>query len=213
MGRPRIAPDLEALIVRLARGNPRWGCGRIEGELRKLGYCVGRSTIQDVLKRHHIPPAPQRAQQSSTWRAFLRQHQQQLLVGDFFTVETVWLKTVYVLFFIEIGTRKIHLAGCTMHPTATWVIQQARQLVWKLQDAGQGKCFVLCDRDAKFPSCFDAVFASEGKEVLLTPYQAPNANAYAERWVRSVWEECLDHLFIINERHVGVCSEGIQPIL
>jgi len=114
-GRPRIAADLEALIVRMARENPRWGYGKIEGELRKLGYRVGRSTIRDVLKRQHIPASPLRARQSRTWRAFLRQHQQHLLACDFFTVETLRLKTVYVLFFIEIGTRRIHLAGCTMH--------------------------------------------------------------------------------------------------
>ena len=114
-GRPRIAGEPEALIVRLAKENPRWGYSKIEGELRKLGYQIGRSTIRDVLKRRHIPAAPVRARQSSTWRAFLHQHQQQLLACDFFTAETVGLKTVYVLFFLEIGTRRIHVAGCTSH--------------------------------------------------------------------------------------------------
>ena len=202
LGRPRIPPDLEALILRLAQENPRWGYSRINGELLKLGYRVGRSTIRDVLKRQHIPPAPMRARRRSTWRAFLRQHQQQLLACDFFTVETLWVKTLYVLFFIEIGTRRVHLAGCTARPTAQWVTQQARQLVWKLQEEGKILRFLLHDRDAKFPSSFDVVFASEGMEVILTPYRAPNANAYAERWVRSVREECLDHLLIINERHL-----------
>jgi putative transposase len=112
------------------------------------------------------------------------------------------LKTVYVLFFIEIGTRRIHRVGCTVKPTATWVTQQARQLVWKLQEEGQVMRFVLHDRDAKFPASFDTVFTSEGIEVVLTPYRAPNANAYAERWVRSVRVECLDHLLILNERHL-----------
>ena len=201
-GRPRIAAELEALIVRLAKENPRWGYGKIEGELRKLGYRVGRSTIREVLKRHHIPAAPQRAQQGITWRAFLRQHQHQLLACDFFTVETLRLKTLYVLFFIEIGTRRVHLAGCTVKPTAGWVTQQARQLMWKLQEEGRALRFLLHDRDVKFSTSFDAVFASERVEVILTPYRAPNANAYAERWVRSVREECLDHLIIINERHL-----------
>src|SRR5215467_13823312 len=150
-GRPRIAGALEALIVRLARENPRCGYSKIEGKLRKLGYHVGRSTIRDVLKRQHVPAAPQRARQSSTWHAFLRQHQKQLLACDFFTVETLRLKTVYVLFFIEIGTRQVHLAGCTFHPTAAWVTQQARHLVWKLQEEGQRMRFLLHDRDAKFP--------------------------------------------------------------
>ncbi|HEY7418226.1 MAG TPA: integrase core domain-containing protein [Ktedonobacteraceae bacterium] len=201
-GRPRIAVELEALIVRLARENPRWGYGKIEGELRKLGYRVGRSTVRNVLKRQHLPPAEVRAQKSSTWRSFLRQHQQQLLACDFFTVETLRLKTVYVLFFIEIGTRRIHLSGCTVNPTAAWVTQQARQLVWKLQEEGRTMRFLLHDRDAKFPVSFDTVFVTERIEVILTPYHAPNANAYAERWVRSMREECLDHLLIINERHL-----------
>jgi transposase InsO family protein len=201
-GRPRIAVELEALIIRLAKENPRWGYGKIEGELRKLGYRVGRSTIRDVLKRQQLPGAPLRAQQSSTWRAFLLQHQHQLLACDFFTVETWRLQTLYVFFFIELGTRRIHLAGCTAHPTAAWVAQQARQLVWKLQEEGKTIRFLLHDRDAKFPASFDVVFASEGIETILTPYRAPNANAYAERWVRSVREECLDQVLILNERHL-----------
>jgi len=143
-----------------------------------------------------------RVRQSSTWRAFLRQHQQQLLACDFFTVETLRLQTLYVLFFIEIGTRKIHVAGCTAKPTAAWMTQRARQLVWKLQEEGRAMRFLLHDRDAKFSASFDIVFASERIEIILTPYQAPNANAYAERWVRSVREECLDHLLIFNERHL-----------
>jgi transposase InsO family protein len=143
-----------------------------------------------------------RARHRSTWRAFLGQHQQQLLACDFFTVETLRLQTLYVLFFIELGTRRVHLAGCTVHPTSAWVTQQARQLVWKLQEAGKTNRFLLHDRDAKFPASFDVVFASEGIEVVLTPFRAPNANAYAERWVRSVREECLDHLLILNERHL-----------
>jgi transposase InsO family protein len=182
-GRPRIASDLEALIARLARENPRWGYSKIAGELLKFGYCVGRSTIRAVLKRQHIPGVPTRARRS-TWRAFLRQHHQQLLACDFFTVETLRLQTLYVLFFIEIGTRRIHVAPCTVHPTAAWVVQQARQLVWKLQEEGNVLRFLLHDRDAKFPASFDTVFVSEGMEVILTPYRAPNANAYAERWVR-----------------------------
>jgi hypothetical protein len=202
VGRPRIAVELEALIVRLARENPRWGYGKLKGELLKLGYRVGRSTIRDVLKRQHIPAAPQRTRQSSTWRAFLRQHQQQLLACDFFTVETLRLQTLYVFFFIEIGTRRIHLAGCTLHPTADWVTQQARQLMWKLQENGQVMRFLLHDRDVKFPPSFDTVFTSEAMEVILTPYRAPNANSFAERWVRSVREECLDHLLILNECHL-----------
>lgn len=117
-------------------------------------------------------------------------------------METLRLQTLYVLFFLEIGTRRIHVGACTAKPTAAWVTQQARQLVWKLQEEGSAMRFLLHDRDTKFPAAFDAVFASESIKVILTPYRAPNANAYAERWVRSVREECLDPLLIINERHL-----------
>jgi putative transposase len=117
-GRPPIAAELEALIVRLAGENPGWGYSRIHGELTKLGFTVGRSTVRDVLKRQRVPPAPERRRVGSTWRSFLSRHRDQPLACDFFTVETLLLKTVYVLFFIELGTRRVHLAGCTSHPTA-----------------------------------------------------------------------------------------------
>ncbi len=116
-GRPRIDADLEVLILRVARENPRWGYSRIHGEPTHLGYTVGRSTVRDVLKRHHVPPAPKRAVRPSTWRTFLAQQRDQILACDFFVVETAFLRTLYVLFFIELGSRRVHLAGCTAHPT------------------------------------------------------------------------------------------------
>jgi putative transposase len=201
-GRPQIGAELEALIVRLARENPGWGYSRIHGELGKLGVTVGRSTIRDVLKRQRVPPAPQRRRTGSTWRSFLARHRDLLLACDFFTVETLFLKSVYVLFFIELGTRRVHVAGCTPDPTAAWVTQQARQLSWALQDAAVSARFLLRDRDAKFPAAFDTVFRSEGVTIVRTPYRAPNANAVAERWIRSAREECLDHLLILNEAHL-----------
>ena len=200
-GRPRISPEVEALILRLARENPRWGHRRIQGELGKLGYAVSASAVRAALRRHRVPPAPQR-RAASPWRDFIRAHKDQLLACDFFTVETLFLKTLHILFFIELGTRRVHLAGCTAHPTAAWVTQQARQLAWTLQDAGASPRFLIHDRDAKFPPTFDTVFAAEGVEVVRTPYRAPTANAYAERWVRSVREECLDHLLVVNEAHL-----------
>ena len=112
-----------------------------------------------------------------------------MLACDFFTVETLFLKTVYTLFCIEIGSRRVHLAGCTAQPTAAWVTQQARNLCWTLQESGTSPGFLIHDRDAKFPPTFDAVFATEGVEVVRTPYRAPNANAFAERWVRSARAE------------------------
>ena len=180
-GRPALPADVEELVLRLAQENSGWGYSRIQGELLKLGYTLGRSTVRDVLKRHRVPSAHQRRRQASAWRAFLRRHQDQLLACDFFTVETLLLKTVYVLFFIELGTRRVHLAGCTSHPTAAWVTQQARQLSWDLQDDVVSAHFLIRDRDAKFPDSFDTVLESEGFTIIQTPYRAPKANAFAER--------------------------------
>ncbi len=200
-GRPPLPAEAEALLLRLAKENPRWGYGRLQGELAKLGHALGRSTVRDVLKRRHVPPAPLRRQRGSTWRQFLAQHRDAVLACDFFTVETLFLKTVYALFFIELGTRRVHLAGCTARPTAAWVAQQARQLSWQMQDGTLPVRFLIRDRDGKFPPAFDTVFATEGVEVIRTPYRAPNANAHAERWIRSARAECLDHLLIANEAH------------
>ena len=122
--------------------------------------------------------------------------------ATFFTVETLFLKTLHVLFFVELATRRVYRAACTTHPTAAWVTQQARNLAWTLQEAEAPPCFLIHDRDAKFPPTFDAVFAAAGIAVVRMPYRAPTANAYAERWVRSVRTECLDHLLIAGERHL-----------
>jgi len=200
-GRPTIPAEIEVLILRLARENPRWGHRRIQGELGKLGHTVSASTVRAALRRHRVPPVPQR-RRATTWRDFIRSHQDQLLACDFFTVETLCLKKVYALFFIEVGTRRVHLAGCTAHPTAAWVTQQARQFAWTVQDAGGSPRFLIHDRDAKFPPAFDAVFVSEGVAIVRTPYRTPIANAHAERWVRSVRGEGLDHLLIVNAAHL-----------
>jgi transposase InsO family protein len=132
----------------------------------------------------------------------VRQHRAQILACDFFTVETAWLRTVYVLFFIELGTRRVHLAGCTVRPSAAWVTQQARNLSWTLQDAGQPFRFLIRDRDAKFCRPFDTVVKVDDLEIVRTPYRSPRANAIAERWIRTVRAECLDHLLILSERHL-----------
>ena len=122
-GRPAAPAEVQALIRRPARENPSWGYSRIHGELAKLGYTVGRSTVRDILRRQPVPPAPQRRRPGSTWRSFLARHRGQVLACDFFTVETLFLKTIYVLFLVELGTRRVHLAGCTPNPPATWVTQ------------------------------------------------------------------------------------------
>src|SRR5260221_9766237 len=202
VGRPRIEAELEALIVRLANENPGLGFEKLQGELLKLGYDVAISTVRDVLARHHIPPAPERDLSRSNWRTFLNHYRTQMLACDFFTIETVFLKTIYVLFFIEVSTRRVYLAVCTVRPNSVWVTQQARQVLWQLQDREPSIRFLIHDRDTKFIGSFETVFAAEGIETILTPYRAPNANAVAERWVRSVREECLDRLLIINQTHL-----------
>ena len=199
-GRPPLAPDLRALILRLARENPTWGHVRIRGELRKLGHAVAASTIQALLRRHRVPPAPRRA--GLSWSAFLRAHAAGLLACDFFTVETVRLQTLYVLFFLEVRTRRVFVAGCTTYPTASWVTQQARNLTWAVDAAGVRPTLLLRDRDAKFPPAFDAVFAGQAVQVIRTPVRAPQANAFAERWVGTVRRECLDWLLLLGPRHL-----------
>lgn len=202
LGRPPIPPDVEALLLRLAKENPAWGYGKLEGELGKLGYDIGRSTIRDVLKHKGVPPAPDRSKQGSSWGTFLAHYHDQIVACDFFTVETAWLKTLYVLFFIELGSRRVHLAGCTAKPTGAWVTQQARQFSWHIQDGTVPVRFLIHDRDTKFAAAFDTVFTSEDVTIMRTPVRAPNANAFAERWVRSVREECLDRIVILGEGHL-----------
>ena len=155
-----------------------------------------------MLQRYGIPPSPERSRQGSSWRTFLNHYREQFLACDFFTVETLTLKTLYVLFFFEHATRRVYLAGCTAHPNMTWVTQQARQLIWQLENRAKPIRFLIHDNDKKLPQSFDTVFRSTGIKIIPTPIRAPNANAYAERWVRTVREECLDRLIILNERHL-----------
>ncbi len=199
-GRPRTGKEIEQLVLRLAREND-WGYERIENELLKLGYAISHETVGTILERHGIPPAPERYP-SPSWRHLITHYIDQLLACDFFTVETLFLQTLYILVFIEIGTRRVHFAGCTAHPDNAWVTQQARQVMWELQDREPGIRFLIRDNDKKFTQAFDTVFRSEGINVIPTPYRAPNANSYAERWIRSVREECLDKLLIINQTHL-----------
>jgi putative transposase len=206
-GRPPLAAELEQLIVELARENPRWGYSKIQGELMKLGYQVSRSSVRNALKRNGIHPSPQRRKRGSSWRSFLGHYAGQMIACDFFMVETIRFRTLYMLFFIELATRRVHVARCTAHPTSEWVTQQARNLTWDVANTGNGDRelpvrFLIHDRDAKFTSSFDAVFHSEGVESVLTPYRCPKANAFAERWVRTIREECLDRLLILSEVHL-----------
>jgi putative transposase len=200
-GRPRTDRESEQRVVQLARENGDWGYGNIKGELAKLGHAVSRETIANILERHGIPPAPERGG-SPSWRHLMTHYKDQLLACDFFTVETLFLQTIYVLFFIEVGSRRVHFAGCTTNPNATWVAQQARHMVWELEDRDPAIRFLIHDNDTSFTKAFDTVFRAEGIKVIHTPFRAPNANAHAERWIRSVREECLNKLLIINQTHL-----------
>ena len=203
-GRPPIDPGLREAVLRLARENPRWGYLRIQGELRRLGIRVGATTIRRILRAYGLGPAPRRA--GPTWSQFLRAQAKGVLACDFLTVETLRLKTIDVLFFIELGTRRVHIAGVTNHPDSAWVTQQARNLAYQLEDRSLPVRFLVRDRDAKYSGAFNEVFRTEGITVIRTPIRAPRANAFAERWVRTVRNECLDWILVRGIRH-------LEPVL
>jgi transposase InsO family protein len=198
-GRPPVEAETRELIVRLARENPRWGYQRIVGELLKVGIVASATTVRRTLARSGLEPAPRR--DGPTWREFIRAQASGVLACDFFCVDTILLRRVYVLFFIEIATRRVHLAGVTSNPNGSWVTQQARNLAMSGQLTGFS--LLIRDRDSKFTAPFDAVFASEGIRTILTPVRTPVANAYAERFVRTIRRECLDWILIRNERHLA----------
>jgi putative transposase len=183
------AQQMQTLIVRLATENPRWGYQRIRGELLHLGCRVSASSIARILRANGLQPAPRPA--STTWRSFLRRQAAGILACDFLTVDTVFLRRLYVLFFIQLHNRRVHLAGVTANPTGAWVTQQARNLLAALDDATAVR-FLIRDRDSKFTRVFDDIWRAIGTGIIRTPIQAPNANAVAERWVGTVGRECLD---------------------
>ena len=208
-GRPRTAAAVRALVLEMARDNPGWGYRRIHGELTGLGHTIAASTVWQILNDAGIDPTPERS--GKTWRAFLDAQAKTILAVDFFHVDTVFLRRLYVLFFVEHDRRKVHLAGITAHPTGEWVTQQARNLLMALEDRADGFNFVIRDRDAKFTAAFDAIFTPIGVRMIRTPVQAPRANAIAERWIASARRECLDRMLITGERHLRlVLGEYIE---
>ena len=201
-GCPQIDLALEALIVRMAQENRSWGYDRIVGALVNLGYKVSGQTVGNILKRHGIPPAPER-KTTTTRKEFIRTHMEVLVATDFFTAE-VWtlggLVTYYVLFFIHLSSRKVHVAGVTLHPDEQWMKQVARNVTmeeWGCLSPGR---YLIHDRDTKFCAAFQQIIDAAGVECVVLPPRSPNLNAYAERWIRSVKEECLARLILFGEK-------------
>jgi transposase len=199
-GRPRLPDETVELICRLARENPRWGYLRIVGELKKIGVPASKTSVATVLRRHGLRPAPRR--QGPSWSEFLRAQAEVILATDFFTVDSVLLRRYYALFVIEVQSRIVHLLGVTANPNGAWVTQVARNFAAALEDKGRRFRFLVRDRDTKFVPSFDAVFTSTGVDTIRIPVQSPRANAFAERWVRTVRQECLDHVLVVSGRQL-----------
>jgi transposase InsO family protein len=200
-GRPPTAASIRALVLRMARENPRWGYRRIQGELVGLGHIVAASTVWKILKGTGLDPAPRRT--GPTWRQFLSAQAHTILAVDFAHVDTVFLRRLYALVVIEHGRRHVHITGITAHPTGAWVTQQARNLLMDLGDRADRFRFLIRDRDSKFTSAFDAVLAGADIRVIRTPVRAPRANAIAERFIGTLRRECLDQLLITGRRHLA----------
>jgi len=199
-GRPSVPAGTVQIILRLAGENPIWGYRRIHGELATMGIGLAPSSVWAILRRHGIDPSPGRT--GLTWTEFLRSQASSMLACDFFTVDTVLLRRLYVLFFIEIDTRRVYVTGVTDNPVGAWVVQQARNLTMVMIDRARPIRFLVRDRDAKFTSVFDEVFRSQRIQIIRTPVGAPRANAFAERFVGTVRRECLDRMLIFHRRQL-----------
>ena len=229
-GRPGVLAEIRRLVLRMATENPSWGYTRIQGALKNLGHRVARSTIASILKAEGIPPSRERP---SSWRTFLRAHWSALVAADFFTTE-VWtargLVTYYTLFVLELPSRRVHVAGSTPNPDEAFVVQAVRDLANTIDGILAEGCVLICDRDRKWSHGVLEFLEHEGVRIIRTPFRAPNCNAYAERFVRSIKEECLERVILFGERHLrrtiaefvahyhaernhqGIRNELIQPL-
>ena len=211
-GRPRTADEIETLVIRMAEENRDWGYRRIQGALSNLGHEIARSTIADILQRHGIEPAPER-KRNTTWKEFLSRHWELIVAADFFTVE-VWtrrgLQRFVVLFFIELSTRRVEIAGIAATVNGLWMDQIGRNLTDSMDGILKGKRYLIHDRDPLFTSAFLETIASVGVESVRLPPRSPNLNAYAERFVRSIKESCLDQMIFFGD---GSLRKGIHEFV
>ena len=202
VGRPRIDEEAERLVLQMAKENPSWGYDRIVGALKNLGHQLSHQTVGNILRRHGLSPAPKR-KQAISWKDFIRSHMEVLAGTDFFTVEVLTLKgfvTYYVLFFIHLESRRVSLAGMTPYPGQEWMEQQARNATMEEWGFLRGCRYLLHDRDTKFCASFRELIESGSVKTIRLPARSPNLNSFAERWVRSVKEECLSRLILFGER-------------
>jgi transposase InsO family protein len=203
LGRPPVAEEVARLVLQMAEENPTWGYRRIQGALANLGHTIDKITVRNILRRHHLEPAPQRRKTGMSWQQFLQLHWEVLAATDFFTVEVAtWhgLVTYYVLVVMERATRRVQVAGVTPHPTPAFVQQSARQLTDPFDGFLLGKRYLIHDRDTKFTKVFDELLKASGVEPVLLPPRSPNLNAHCERFVRSIKEEALNGVLMLGER-------------
>jgi putative transposase len=207
-GRPPTVPGVARLVIRMAKENPLWGHRRIHGELMKLGVAIAPSTVWTILHAAGIDPAPRHS--GPSWRQFLHAQAAGIVAVDFLHVDTVLLRRLYVLVFIEHGTRRIHIGGVTANPTGAWTVQQARNLALRCGERFEDVKFLIRDRGSNFTASFDAVFQAAGTRILRTAVQAPRMNAICERLIGTLRRELLDRMLILGEAHLRCTLAAYQ---